>query len=89
MKTIARPSYLLSSYPLSAARTSGSPDSSKSSSPYLRAVLKGPSRPVSQNPNLLPAANPYKPNFSAAAPRTDKLGKDINTGEKDWFKNYE
>jgi hypothetical protein len=87
MKSIAKPSFYFSAYPLKVIKDQTAPE--KKSSPYLKAVLKGKSKPSSQKARVFPMANPYRADFKVDPQQTDKLPKDIELTIKEWFNNYE
>jgi len=87
MKSTATPSLYLSAYPLKAIKdpstTNNLPDS-----PYLKALLSGKTK-SSSSVRVFSIINPYKGTADQAPFDTNKLPKDIELTEKDWFKNYE
>lgn len=88
MKSTAKPSLYFSAYPLKAIKEP-SATNKLPESPYLKALLTGKSKTSSQG-RVLSMANPYKKQLFNPAPfKGDKLPKDIELTEKDWFKNYE
>lgn len=90
MKSTAKPSLYFSAYPLKAIKEL-SATNKQPESPYLKALLTGKSKPSSQprKARVLSMNNPYKSQFNPAPVKADKLPKDIELTEKDWFKNYE
>ncbi|MDP4263940.1 MAG: hypothetical protein Q8941_15540 [Bacteroidota bacterium] len=86
MKSIVKPSFYFSAYPLKAIKEPGAPDK-QPQSPYLRALLSGKTK-TGNRARVFPMINPYNERFKPS-PRPDKLAKDIGLTEKDWFKNYE
>jgi hypothetical protein len=88
MKSIVKPSFYFSAYPLRVIKDAESSDK-KPGSPYLKALLTGKSKPVVKKARVFPMVNPYRGNFKMAPEQTDKLPKDIELTAKDWFKNYE
>ncbi len=86
MNSIAKPSFYFSAYPLKVIKES-SPDK-EPGSPYLKALLSGKTKTRSRG-RVFPMINPYNKQFNPAPVAADKLPKDIELTEKDWFKNYE
>lgn len=86
MKSIAKPSFYFSAYPLKAIKESAATEK-QPQSPYLRALLSGKTK-SGKRARVFPMINPYNDRFKLS-PRPDKLAKDIGLSEKDWFKNYE
>ena len=86
MKSIVKPSFYFSAYPLKAVKGSSSDNSP--SSPYLKALLSGKTK-TSSRVRVFPMTNPYNKQFKPVPPEPGKLPKDIELTEKDWFKNYE
>jgi hypothetical protein len=89
MKSTAKPSLYFSAYPLKAIKepftTNNLPDS-----PYLKALLSGKTKSNNSNRASVFALNdPYKGQSVHVPFDTNKLPKDIELTEKDWFKNYE
>jgi hypothetical protein len=88
MKSIARPSFYFSAYPLKAIK-SPSPEK-QTGSPYLRALLAGKQKSGNQTKaRVLSIMNPYPRLYKPAPLKSDKLPKDIELTEKSWFNNYE
>lgn len=87
MKSTAKPSLYFSAYPLKAIKKSADTNY-QPTSPYLKALLSGKPK-TSSLVKVLPMANPYKKQFSVVPFEDDKLPRDIELTEKDWFKNYE
>ncbi|MEI9811011.1 MAG: hypothetical protein WDO16_25760 [Bacteroidota bacterium] len=87
MKSTARPSLYFSAYPLKAIKEPSAANK-QPESPYLKALLSGKSKTSSQV-RVLPMTNPYKKQFNPPPFKGDKLPKDIELTEKDWFKSYE
>jgi len=88
MKSNAKPSLYFSAYPLKAIKEPAA-SNKPPESPYLKALLTGKSKTSSQG-RVLSMTNPYKKQLFNPAPfKGDKLPKDIELTEKDWFKNYE
>jgi hypothetical protein len=85
MNSIAKPSFYFSAYPLKVIKES---TGKEPGSPYLKALLSGKTKTRSRG-RVLPMINPYNNQFSPAPVEADKLPKDIELTEKDWFKNYE
>ena len=79
-----KPSLYFSAYPLKAINQ----QSSSEQSPYLKAVLSGKTRTLSRV-RVAPMINPYKATTKPVIPENEKLPKDVEHTEKDWFKNYE
>jgi hypothetical protein len=86
MNSIAKPSFYFSAYPLKVIKDSSV--NKEPSSPYLKALLSGTAKSRSRG-KVLPMINPYNNQFSPAPVEDDKLPKDIELTEKDWFKHYE
>jgi hypothetical protein len=84
---IVKSSFYFSAYPLKAITGAASP-AKEQGSPYLRAVLKGKPKLVKQG-KVLPMINPYDKQFRPAPFDDDKLPKDIELVQKNWFNNYE
>jgi hypothetical protein len=87
MKSIIKPAFYFSAYPLKAITGSSSSDK-KPDSPYLKAILSGKTK-TSSRVRVFPMINPYNSNFKPAPSETGNLPKDIELTEKDWFNNYE
>ena len=88
MKSDSQPSLYFSAYPLKAINQRPS----SGQSPYIKAILSGKTRILSRvkiSPMPNPYTNPYKASPKPAAPEKEKMPKDIELTEKDWFKNYE
>ncbi len=86
MKSTVKPSFYFSAYPLKVIK-----DPSKASepgSPYLRTLLSGRTK-TSNRARVFPMINPFNKHFSPVPPEADKLPKDIELTEKEWFNNYE
>lgn len=87
MKRTAKPSLYLSAYPLKAIKES-STTNNLPDSPYLRALLTGKTK--SNNKTRVFSMIKLNKGQSGQVPfDTNKLPKDIELTEKDWFKNYE
>jgi hypothetical protein len=86
MNSIATPSFYFSAYPLKVIKESAT--DKEPGSPYLKALLAGKTKTRSRG-RVLPMINPYNKQFMPVPPEADKLPKDIELTEKDWFKNYE
>ncbi len=89
MRSIAKPSVYLSSYPLTAVKQS---NINKPDSPYLRALLSGASAAnngTTGRVRKLSLANPQPIQKKQVQTEKNKLPTDIELTEKDWFKNYE
>jgi len=87
MKSIARPNLYFSAYPLKAIKDPSAVNK-QPESPYLRALLSGKHQ-TSSREKVLPMINTYKKQLRPVPSAMDKLPKDIELTEKDWFKNYE
>ncbi|MFI5133182.1 MAG: hypothetical protein ACHQEB_02545 [Chitinophagales bacterium] len=85
MKRSDHPALYFSAYPLKAINQLPSADQQ---SPYLKAILTGKTRTLSRV-RVSPMVNPYKAVSKPAPVENEKLPKDIELSEKDWFKNYE
>ena len=87
MKSTAKPSLYLSAYPLKAIKeaptTNTLPDS-----PYLKALLTGKTK-SNDKTRVFSMIKINKGKPGQVSFDTDKLPKDIELTEKDWFKNYE
>jgi hypothetical protein len=90
MKSTAKPSLYFSAYPLKAIKEP-SASNKPPESPYLKALLSGSKTKSNQGQaRVLSMTNQYKKTLFNPAPfKGDKLPKDIELTEKDWFKNYE
>ena len=86
MNSIRKPSFYFSAYPLKVIRQSTG--NTEPTSPYLKALLSGSGKTRTPG-KVLPMINPYNKQFSPAPLEEDKLPKDIELTEKDWFKHYE
>jgi hypothetical protein len=87
MKRISKPSLYFSAYPLKAIKEPSSSDK-QTDSPFLKALLSGKTK-TSSRVRVFPMINPYKDQINPSPFEADKLPKDIELTEKDWFKNYE
>jgi hypothetical protein len=58
-------------------------------SPFLRAILSGKTRAVVSRVRVFPLINPYRKTDAAKWINSNKLPKDMEHPEKDWFNNYE
>jgi hypothetical protein len=87
MKRIAKPSLYFSAYPLKAIKEPSLSDK-QPDSPFLKALLSGKTK-TSSRVRVFPMKNPYEGQINPAPFAADKLPKDIELTEKDWFKNYE
>lgn len=92
MKSIARPSFYFSAYPLKAIKTSAPAE--PTGSPYLKALLSGKTKTAAAPRARVfamtnPYSRPYKPAPLRTALRGDKLPNDIELTEKGWFNHYE
>ena len=88
MKSIVKPSFYFSAYPLKVIKEQAAPDK-QPGSPYLRALLSGKSKPKSNKARVLQMTSPYQVKVKSTRVRIDKLPTDIELTEKGWFKNYE
>lgn len=86
MKSTDKSSFYFSAYPLKVI--SDTSQNKEPGSPYLRALLSGKSK-TGKRARVLPMINPYNKRFIPAPPDADKVPKDIELTEKDWFNNYE
>lgn len=83
MKSNAQPLYF-SAYPLKAIQAA---TAASSTSPYLKAVLKGATGlAVPERARILPMSNPYPVLHTTARIKTSSA---IEPGENGWFGNYE
>jgi hypothetical protein len=87
MKSIVKPSFYFSAYPLKAVTAATSPDN-KPESPYLKALLSGKTK-TGNRARVFPMINPYNKQMKPVPIEMDKLPKDIELTEKNWFNNYE
>lgn len=87
MKSTAKPSLYLSAYPLKAIKET-STTNTLPDSPYLRALLTGKTKSTDKT-SVFSVIKPSKGQSVQAPFDTNKLPKDIELTEKDWFKNYE
>ncbi len=85
MKSIAKP--IFSAYPLRAIKDPSSADK-QPGSPYLKALLSGKTQSNSRV-RVLPMVNPYTKQFKPSPFEQEKLPKDIELVQKNWFNNYE
>ena len=86
MKSIAKPSFYFSAYPLKVIKESAA--AKEPGSPYLKALLSGKTK-VSKGAKVFPMINPYSKQFMPAPLKADRLPKDIELTEREWFNNYE
>lgn len=86
MKSSAKPFYL-SAYPLKAIKDTSSANK-QPDSPFLKSLLSGITK-TSSRVRVFPMSNPYSERFKQVPFIQDKLPKDIELTEKDWFRNYE
>jgi hypothetical protein len=86
MNSIAKPSYYFSAYPLKVIKQAEA--NKEPGSPYLKALLSGKTKSRSRG-RVLPMINPYNKQFISSPVDSEKLPKDIELTEKDWFKHYE
>lgn len=88
MKSIARPSFYFSAYPLKAIKSLTTDN--QPGSPYLKAILSAKTKTGDQpKARVFPMINPYPRQYKPAPLKSDKLPKDIELTEKSWFNNYE
>jgi hypothetical protein len=85
MKKSDHPPLYFSAYPLKATNQQPSADQQ---SPFLKAILTGKTRTLTRV-RVSPMVNPYRGAPKPAPVKNEKLPKDIELSEKDWFKNYE
>jgi hypothetical protein len=85
MKSIARPFF--PAYPLRAIKDPSSADK-QPGSPYLKALLSGKTQSNSRV-RVFPMTNPYTNQFKPVPFAQEKLPKDIELVQKNWFNNYE
>ena len=81
-------SFYFSAYPLKAIKDEASSKELPTQSPYLKAVLSGKTRTLSRV-RVFPMVNPYRKNVLPVIPDENKLIKDIELIQKEWFNNYE
>ena len=86
MKSIAKPSFYFSAYPLRVIKEPSQTEN-QLKSPYLKALLSGKSK-TSNRARVLPMKK-YNGQFTPSPSEAGKLSKDIELTEKDWFNNYE
>jgi len=86
MKSIAKPSFYFSAYPLKVIKDISA--DKEPGSPYLKALLSGKTK-TTKRAKVLPMINPYTNQFRPAPLESDKLPKDIELTEREWFNNYE
>jgi hypothetical protein len=86
MKSVAKPSFYFSAYPLKAIKEISAAEK-QPRSPYLRALLTGKAK-TGNKARVFPMINPYNERFKPS-PRPDKLAKGMGLSEKDWFQSYE
>ena len=82
MKSVAKPSFYFSAYPLKVIKDASA--AKEPGSPYLRALLSGKTK-SGQRARVLPMINPYNKQSTPVPPDTNKLP----LNEKEWFNNYE
>jgi hypothetical protein len=87
MKSIVKPSFYFSAYPLKVIKEADASEK-KPESPYLRALLTGKTR-TSRRAKVFTMINPYKDRYKPMPSQPDQLPKDIELTEKNWFNNYE
>jgi hypothetical protein len=87
MKINSKPSFYFSAYPLKVISGS-SLQNNVQGSPYLKALLSEKTNTCSRV-RVFPITNSYNNQFRPAPFDHDKLPKDIELTEKDWFNNYE
>ena len=88
MKSIVKPSFYFSAYPLRVIKDQAAPER-QPGSPYLRALLSGKSKPRVTRARVLPLVSAHSTKFKPTVSENGKLPKDIELTEKGWFKNYE
>ena len=86
MKSTVKSSFYFSAYPLKVIKESSA--GKEQGSPYLKSLLSGKMK-ASNRGRVFPMINPYNNQFRPAPPDADKLPKDIELTEKEWFNNYE
>ncbi len=86
MKSIAKPSFYFSAYPLRVIKETNEKEN-QLKSPYLKALLSGKSK-NNHKARILPLKK-YNNQFVPTPADANKLPKDIELTEKDWFNNYE
>ena len=86
MKSTVTSSFYFSAYPLKVIKDASA--DKEPGSPYLRALLSGKTK-TGKRAKVFPMLNPYNQQFTPAPPEADKLPKDIELTEKEWFNNYE
>ena len=86
MKSIVKSSFYFSAYPLKVIKET-SPEK-EPGSPYLKALLSGKTK-TSRRARVLPMISPYNNQFRPAPVEADKLPRDIELTEREWFNNYE
>ena len=90
MKSTVKSSFYFSAYPLKVIKNE-SPDKGPTS-PYLKALLSGKSKTSNQpgEARVFRLTNTYNNQVRPVrAEEADKLPKDIELTEKEWFNNYE
>ncbi|MBK5273245.1 MAG: hypothetical protein JJE22_19760 [Bacteroidia bacterium] len=88
MKTNINSTPLFSAYPLKALMGQSSEIPASNHSPYLKAILSSKTRPLSRE-RVFPMIHPYRKTSIAVLQENNKLPKDIELTEKEWFNNYE
>lgn len=86
MKSNAKSSLYFSAYPLKAITETTAKTSTDS--PYLKAVLSGPSKSNSKM-RVFPMINPYKEAATVVLPRVFKPAKHVEASGDEWFGHYE
>lgn len=86
MKSTIKSSFYFSAYPLKVIKDTA--QDKEPSSPYLKALLSGSTK-MPRRAKVFPMINPYSKQFTPVPPDTEKLPKDIELTEKEWFNNYE
>ncbi len=86
MKSIVKSSFYFSAYPLKVINEAAA--EKEPGSPYLKALLSGKTK-IARGARVFPMVNPYNKQYRPAPLATDKLPKDIELTEREWFNNYE
>jgi hypothetical protein len=87
MKSNAQSTFYFSAYPLKNLHEKTSAKPSSDQSPYLKAILSGKTRSLSRV-RVFPMINPYRQSSVPIVPE-NKLPKDTELNQKEWFNNYE
>jgi hypothetical protein len=91
MRSTAKSPVYISAYPLKAVKESAV-NSNQPHSPYLKALLSGTNKTTTGNSSparVLSLSHSNRPTSNPVAFDRNKLPKDIELTDKDWFKNYE